>query len=135
MGDEETGDKQEQMGEAMSPEHRNFKMIERLTQKVGEINSATQDKIEFIVNQQAQFAVNQQKAEERASKIEDLVVRLGNFTLEQSKVTDAKIAALSEDVERKIAALVDSQIQTEESIRNLTAVVDRYFREGRNGKS
>lgn len=142
MSEDETNDKKEEMWEAMSSEYRYFKMIERLTQKVDEINQATQDKIEFIVSQQAHFVANQQKAEERASKIEDLIVRLGNFTIEQSKANEEKIASLSDDVERKISALVDAQLRTEEnirrteeSIRNLTAVVDRYFSEGRNGKS
>ena len=39
------------------------------------------------------------------------------------------------EVNAKINALVDSQIRTEENLRNLVAVVDRYFSEGRNGKS
>jgi hypothetical protein len=50
------------------------------------------------------------------------VARLANVTLEGFK-----------DVNAKIHALVDSQMRTEESLRNLTAVVDRYFSEGRNG--
>jgi hypothetical protein len=46
-----------------------------------------------------------------------------------------------DDVDERISALVNAQMQTEESIkkteenlRNLIAVVDRYFSEGRNGK-
>lgn len=46
------------------------------------------------------------------------------------------------DVNTKIDALVDAQIRTEENlqktdvnVRNLTAVVDRYFRERLNGRS
>ena len=39
------------------------------------------------------------------------------------------------EVNAKINALGDSQIRTEENLRNLVAVVDRYFSEGRNGKS
>ena len=31
-------------------------------------------------------------------------------------------------------ALVDSQIRTDENVRNLVVVVDRYFTEGRNGR-
>ena len=45
------------------------------------------------------------------------------------------------DVNVKIDTLVDSQIRTDEnlrrtdeSLRNLIAVVDRYFSDGRNGK-
>jgi hypothetical protein len=45
-------------------------------------------------------------------------------------------------VEEKIVVLVDSQIKlteaqsrTDENLRTLVAVVDRYFSEGRNGKA
>jgi ABC-type transporter Mla subunit MlaD len=44
------------------------------------------------------------------------------------------------DTNAKINALVDAQIRTDENlnrtneeVRNLAAVVDRHFREGRNG--
>jgi len=39
------------------------------------------------------------------------------------------------EVNAKINTLVDSQIRTEENLRNLVAVVDRYSSEGRNGKN
>ncbi len=94
----------------------------------------TQRTMQFILNQQAQFAANQQKADERVSRLEDVVGRLATATLTRVESTDARISALSEDVDAKFAALVDSQMKTEENIRNLTAVVDRYFSEGRNGQ-
>ncbi len=90
--------------------------------------------MQFILNQQAQFAANQQKADERISRLEDVVGRLATATLTRFESTDARISALSEDVDAKFAALVDSQMKTEVNIRNLTAVVDRYFSEGRNGQ-
>ncbi|MBA3716280.1 MAG: hypothetical protein H0W76_28140 [Pyrinomonadaceae bacterium] len=90
-----------------------------------------QRKMDFILEQQAQFAANQQKAGERfvqidkhIAQITDVVGRLATATLNRF-----------DELEHKIAALVDSQLKTEESIQNLTAVVDRYFSEGRNGKS
>jgi hypothetical protein len=59
------------------------------------------------------------------------VARLANVTLEGFK-----------DVNAKIDALVDSQIGTDETVnaltdnvQNLTAIVNRYFTEGRNGNS
>lgn len=85
---------------------------------------------EFILNQQAQFASDM-------VELKDLVGRLVRATLERFEAVDRR----GDDFDVKIAALVDSQMRTEESIRNLTgdvrnltAVVDRYFRE-RNGRS
>lgn len=60
----------------------------------------------------------------------EIVTRLARGTLEGFK-----------DVNAKITSLVDSQIhtdenvrRTDESLRNLIAVVDRYFSQGRNGQ-
>jgi hypothetical protein len=83
----------------------------------------------FIVDQQAQFASDIQQLRESQSRTDqvvaqtgEIVARLANVTLEGFK-----------DVNAKIDALVDSQIRTDENLRNLVSVVDRYFSEGRNG--
>ncbi|HYY96438.1 MAG TPA: hypothetical protein VE713_18175 [Pyrinomonadaceae bacterium] len=88
--------------------------------------------MEFIVNQQAQLVTSQQKTDERLTRLEDIVGKLAATTLSRFESLEAKLAEMSENFDRKIAALVDAQIRTEENVRNLTAVVDRYFRE-RNG--
>ncbi len=101
-------------------------------------------KMAFIVEQQAQFASDIQQLREVQTQLqatqvqtEQVVARLANMTLEGFK-----------DVNVKINALVDSQIRlneaqsrtdenvsrTDENLRNLIAVVDRYFSEGRNGR-
>jgi hypothetical protein len=87
-------------------------------------------KMEFIIEQQAQFAVNQDKANERLARLENLVMRFAQTTVERIN-----------DWDEKFSALVNAQMQTEasmkkteESLRNLIAVVDRYISEGRNGK-
>ncbi|HEX8097754.1 MAG TPA: hypothetical protein VF507_06940 [Pyrinomonadaceae bacterium] len=64
-----------------------------------------QKNMEFIVEQQAQFAANLQKVEERVTRVEDLVSRL-------AAVTSVGFKELGE----KISALVDAQIRTEESV-------------------
>ena len=94
-------------------------------------NDEFEKKAEFILEQQAQFAA-------KIGQLEDIVVRLAQGTLDRFQATDKRI----DDVEERMSALVDSQIHTEEivketaeNIKNLTAVVDRYFSEGRNGKS
>lgn len=122
-------------------------------------NEEFERKMEFIVGEQA-------KSVARLAHLEEIVTRLADATLNRIDDVDEKIAALIdsqirhdrrfEEVDEKIAMLVDSQVRTEEnltrteenvrrteenvrktdeSLRNLMEVVDRYFREGRNGKS
>ncbi len=86
-------------------------------------------RMEFILEQQAQFAADIQQLREVQAQTESIVARLANGT----------VVGFT-DVNAKINVLVDSQInltkaqsRTDESIRNLIAVVDRYFTEGRNG--
>jgi len=93
-------------------------------------NEEIERRMAFIVEQQAQFATGIQQLREVQAQTEQVVARLANVTLEGFK-----------DVNAKINALVDSQIRTdqnlsrtEESLRNLIAIADRYFSEGRNGK-
>jgi predicted transcriptional regulator len=93
-------------------------------------NDELERKMAFIVEQQAHFASDIQKMRELQAQTEDVVGRLAQATLEGFR-----------DVNTKIDSLVDSQIklteaqtQTDENLRNLIAVVDRYFSEGRNGK-
>lgn len=97
-------------------------------------NDDFERKMEFIVEQQAQFAA-------KFGQLEDIVARLANATLTRFEVLEEKTAKRFENLDEKIAALVNSQIKTEEivratsqSVNNLTAVVDQYFR-NRNGKS
>ena len=101
-------------------------------------NENIDKQMEFILEHQAQFTAGM-------GQLEDLVVRLARGTLERFEATDAR----RNDVDERISALVDSQIRAEEnvkkteanvaktaeSLRSLIAVVDRYFSEGRNGKS
>lgn len=91
----------------------------------------------FIVEQQAQFASDILQLRESQAQTDAVVARLANVTLEGFK-----------DVNNKINSLVDAQIRTEENLsrtdenlsltdeklRNLIAVVDRYFSEGRHGQ-
>lgn len=94
-----------------------------------------QKKMEFIIEQQAQFAANQGKAEERITRLENIFVKF-------YESTEAKFSKLSEDTDAKISALIDAQMQTESNMSALAerlnafiAVVERYISEGDNGKS
>jgi ABC-type transporter Mla subunit MlaD len=94
-------------------------------------NEEFEKQAEFIVGQQAQFAA-------KIGPLEDIVARLAKATLDRLEASDKRV----DDIDERISALVNSQVQTEESVkktdehlRNLIAVVDRYFSEGRNGRS
>ncbi len=93
-------------------------------------NEDLERKMSFIVEQQAQFASDIQQLREAqeftsqtVAQTGEIVARLANVTLEGFR-----------NVNVKIDALLDSQIRTDDNLRNLIAVVDRYFSEGRNGK-
>jgi len=90
-----------------------------------------QRKMEFIIDQQAGFAA-------RFGQLEDLVTRFAQATVDRFALTERRLTELEE----RVTALVAAQIRTDENVkktnedlRNLIAVVDRYFSEGRNGQS
>lgn len=106
-------------------------------------------RMEFMLEQQAQSAA-------RIQQIEEIILGLARGSRDRFQATDKRLEDVDEkfeatskrfdDVGVKIAALVDSQIltaenlkeikenvkKTDEALRNLIAVVDRYF-ERRNG--
>jgi ABC-type transporter Mla subunit MlaD len=95
------------------------------------VDENMEKQMEFIVEQQVQFA-------SKMGQLEDIVVRLAKATLDRFEATDERV----NDIDERISALVDSQVRTEENVkktdenlRGLIAVVDRYFSEGRNGNS
>ncbi|HJQ30990.1 MAG TPA: hypothetical protein VJ866_02355 [Pyrinomonadaceae bacterium] len=95
-----------------------------------------QKTMQFILEQQAQFTVDIQQLKESQTKTDENVSQLTGVVA----ILAAETRAGFEEVRGSIAALVDAQIRNEENIketneavRNLTAVVDRYFRE-RNGQ-
>lgn len=93
-------------------------------------NEEVERRMAFIVEQQAQFTSDIQQLREVQGQTENVVGRLANATLEGFKDTNLKIDAL---VDSQIK-LTDAQSRTDQTFPNLISVVDRYFREGRNGK-
>jgi flagellar basal body rod protein FlgG len=93
-------------------------------------------RMEFIIEQQAQFSVDMEKLREglqelreSQTKTDQLVNRLAAVTLEGFKDVNAKIDALVDSQIR----LSEGQLRTDEALKNLIAVVDRYLSD-RNGK-
>ena len=92
---------------------------------------------DFILEQQAQSAVKLGQIEVALANLVQTTTQLAEGTLARFEATDKRLA----DVDERISALVDAQVRTEgnvrktdEALRNLIAVADRYFSEGRNGK-
>ena len=81
-------------------------------------------KFDVVADHLASLTINVERLAEAQVQTDQLLNRLAAATLEGFR-----------DVNAKINALVDAQMRTEENLKNLTAVVDRYFSEGRNGKS
>jgi hypothetical protein len=94
-----------------------------------------QRQMEFIVEQQAQFAVQHAQSAARIAQLEDLLVRFARATRDRFEVTDQRAQETSriieaadrrvEEVDRKVAALIDAQIRAEDRV----AEVDRRAKE------
>jgi len=134
-------------------------------------NEEIERKMNFIVEQQAQFASDIQQLQESQTRTERLVAQTANSVAQTADAVTQTADAIAQtagvvaetgevvtrlarvthagftDVNAKINALVDAQIRTEqnlmrtdknvastdESLKNLITVVDRYL-SGRNGK-
>ena len=118
-----------------------------------------QRRMEFLLEWQAQFAAklgeleeNVKQNSENVTRLEGAVERLGGVVervvgiVELMAVNVERMAQSTrerfeaverqeDETDRKIGALVDSQIQTEESIRNLSAALDRHIDDGHGGRA
>ena len=121
-------------------------------------NEEIERKMNFIVEQQAQFASDIQQLQESQARTEQIVaqngeavthmveavgqtaetvVQVGDVVTRLANVTHAGFTEMHAgftEVNAKINALVDAQIRTEENLTNFISEVDRRFREDRNGK-
>ncbi|MBA3256297.1 MAG: hypothetical protein H0T64_06570 [Pyrinomonadaceae bacterium] len=114
-------------------------------------NEELDRRIEFIIEQQAQFASDILQLREAQTQTEQIVAQTSQTVAQTSEIvgqTGEIVTRLArgtlegfKEVNAKINSLVNSQIRTDEnvrrtdeSLRNFIAVVDRYFSEGRNGQ-
>lgn len=102
-------------------------------------NEEVQSKMDFIVEQQAQFVSDMQVLRESQAQTDQVVARLAYATLEGFKDVNVKIDALvdaqirneekaalaDERLNAKIAALTEAQARTDESLRNLIETQDQ----------
>lgn len=93
--------------------------------------------MEFIVQQQAQFAASIQKLEEERTRDNGRVARLEDsfqILVQLAQITESRLDRLestSSKLESNMAALAEAQAHTDE---RLSALID-IVREDRNGKS
>ena len=100
-------------------------------------NEELNKRITFIIEHQAQFASDILQLREAQAQTEHIVAQTGQIVGQTGEIVTRLANGTLEgfkDVNAKINALVDSQIRTDENLRNLIAVVDRYFSDGRNGR-
>ncbi len=118
---------------------------------------------EFILQQQAQFAARIGQLEDNVKRTDENVTRLAGVVEQLSGIVERVVDTVdrlaqatakrleaadrrTDEMEGKFAALVDARIRaeetmreesrkTEESVRNLAAVVERHIVEGHNGRA
>ena len=93
-------------------------------------NEEIERKMAFIVEHQAQFASDVQQLQESQARTDQVVAQTGEIVARLANVTHVGF----NEVNAKINALMDSQIRTDENLRNLvksTAILAK----GVNGKS
>ena len=106
-------------------------------------NEEMRKAMEFVVNQQAQFAVDIQNLREAQAQFAADIQKLRETQAESAQILN-RLAAVTvkgfEDTNARINTLIDAQIRTDENLnrtnddlRALIAVVNRHFGDGRNG--
>jgi len=93
-------------------------------------NEEIQRTIEFILEQQAQFATRMQRDEARLTRLEDAfatLVNLARITDGRLDTTESRLDVLTD----KMAILAEAQAHTDQRLSALIDVFERYI--GRNG--
>jgi hypothetical protein len=98
-------------------------------------------RMEFIIEQQAQLVINQEKAEERITRLENAQIqtelRMGELAEAQARMLAAqeRMSRSQEHMNEVVAVMADAQTRTDERLDTFIEVLERYISEGRNGKS
>ncbi|MGZ8848354.1 MAG: hypothetical protein ACXW3C_17975 [Pyrinomonadaceae bacterium] len=88
-----------------------------------------QKQLDFIVEQQAQFVVNQEKAGERLTRLENIVANAYvDMRDRYNALVDAQLKS-----EEKLSALAEAQHRTEERLNVFIDVVERQIISRDNG--
>lgn len=111
-------------------------------------NEEMQEKVEFILEQQARFAVKvdtladiHANSETRLARLEEsfaLLVQMAKLTDERQDAADRQITRLAEKVNtlvEKMEELAETQKNSDERLNTLIGIFERYISEGRDGGS
>lgn len=104
-----------------------------------------QRKMEFIVNQQAQFAADIQRLQESHVRLTDAVTTVvgmvGKLAESHERMAQEQERAAKERAESQertdaaLAEMAKAHTETDERLNNLIIVVERYISERRNGRN
>jgi hypothetical protein len=88
-----------------------------------------QKQMEFIIEQQAQFASD-------IGQLKDIVARLANASLRRIENLEDKVSALVDaqiKTEGNLSTLAEAQVHTDERLNAFISVVERYINKDGNG--
>jgi len=83
-------------------------------------NEELEKAMQFVLEQQAQFAANQQQVSERVSRLETNMAEMARAQTHMNEV---------------VAVMADTHRHTEEKLDAFIGVLERYISEGRNGRA
>ena len=93
-------------------------------------NENVQKQLDFIVEQQAQFVLNLEKADERMTRLENIVANAYvDMRDRYNALVDAQLKT-----EEKLGALADAQHRTEDRLNIFIDVVERHISSNDNGQ-
>jgi acyl transferase domain-containing protein len=93
-----------------------------------------QKTMQFILEQQAQFAVNLQKTEERVTRLEENMSEMARAQADLARA-QADMARSQTHMNEVVAVMADTHKHTEEKLEAFIGVLERFISEGRNGKA
>jgi acyl transferase domain-containing protein len=90
-------------------------------------NEEIEKTMQFILEQQAQFAANQQQVGERVSRLETNMAEMAQ--------AQAEMARAQTHMNEVVAVMADTHKHTEEKLDAFIGVLERYISENRNCNS
>lgn len=89
-----------------------------------------QRQMDFIVNQQAQFSVDIQKLQEAHERAEERMTRIEDVVLRLATVTERRITELTEaqaSTQTQVDALAEQSRETSERLNAVIDMAERFF--------